>query len=353
MYPAMIKPASIAFVVAALLSGGPARAQEDRKARDAGATLMTAGLLDRKPSLSPEEFTRYWRDVHGPLAARIRGFQQYWQHHLGAPRVGFWPVRGVEQTVPDAYQLEGVAETTFRAAADREKLGQDPAAQALYLDEQNVFQATYLCPSAPGDSLTLLDRFEDGAPQGAQQVPTYIVLLHRAEGAPQDALASYLRDRFGPALAASPELMKVRLHLLQPYDAAAWNTPNVRHDLPPRGQYQAILEIAFRDASAERRFLASPTMKQAAGELPRVVGAMHTYPVTATYTQVYDGRPTLVGLKGLSIAQTILAAGARNQTSPEVLHLLNGPEAQSPSGLTFPDRGATTARTLRQREGAR
>jgi len=329
-----------ALAAATMLAGASQAVAQDYRARDDAAPLMTAGLLERKPSAPPEMFTRYWRDVHGPLAARIHGFYQYWQHHLGAPQADFWPVSGVEQSVPEAYRIQGFAETTFRAAADREKLGQDPAAQALFYDEQNVFRATYLFPSAPGDSHTYLDRFENGAPQGPQRVPTYIVLVQRADGASQDALASYLRDRLGPALAGSPDLMKVRLHLLQPFDPKAWDTPGVAHDLPPRAQYQAILEVAFRDATAERQFLGSPAFRQAASELPHVIRALHTYPVTATYTAVYDGRPTLVGLKGMSVAETILATGARNQVSADVLRLLNGPDVQPPSALVFPGRDA-------------
>jgi hypothetical protein len=38
---------------------------------------------------------------------------------------------------------------------------------------------------------------------------------------------------------------------------------------------------------------------------------------------VLDGRPTLVGLKGLSVAETILATGAANQAGPAVLGIMN------------------------------
>lgn len=38
------------------------------------------GLLRKKPQWSTEEFRSYWRDRHGPLAARVPGLRAYWQN---------------------------------------------------------------------------------------------------------------------------------------------------------------------------------------------------------------------------------------------------------------------------------
>lgn len=38
------------------------------------------GLLDRRSDTSQEEFRRYWREVHGPLAARLPGLRRYEQN---------------------------------------------------------------------------------------------------------------------------------------------------------------------------------------------------------------------------------------------------------------------------------
>ena len=35
----------------------------------------------RKEGLSVEEFQRYWRETHGPIAARIPGVRRYVQNH--------------------------------------------------------------------------------------------------------------------------------------------------------------------------------------------------------------------------------------------------------------------------------
>ncbi len=38
--------------------------------------------VTRKPGMSLEEFQRYWRDVHGPIAAKVPGVRRYIQSHV-------------------------------------------------------------------------------------------------------------------------------------------------------------------------------------------------------------------------------------------------------------------------------
>jgi uncharacterized protein (TIGR02118 family) len=44
--------------------------------------VRTMLALTRQPHLSFEEFDRYWRDVHGPIAAQIPGLTRYVQRHV-------------------------------------------------------------------------------------------------------------------------------------------------------------------------------------------------------------------------------------------------------------------------------
>jgi uncharacterized protein (TIGR02118 family) len=41
-------------------------------------------FVHRRPDLSVEAFQRYWREVHGPIAARIREIRRYVQSHVRA-----------------------------------------------------------------------------------------------------------------------------------------------------------------------------------------------------------------------------------------------------------------------------
>lgn len=83
--------------------------------------------ISRKPELSVEEFQRYWRETHGPIAARIPGLKRYVQCH----------------TAPESYAgraapgFDGAAELWFDSLdAMRAAMG-TPEVQAALEDEKN------------------------------------------------------------------------------------------------------------------------------------------------------------------------------------------------------------------------
>lgn len=39
-------------------------------------------LIHRRPDLNWDEFSRYFRDIHGPLARQLPGLRYYEQHHF-------------------------------------------------------------------------------------------------------------------------------------------------------------------------------------------------------------------------------------------------------------------------------
>jgi uncharacterized protein (TIGR02118 family) len=45
--------------------------------------IKSIAIAHRKAGMTPEDFSRYWKDVHAPLAARvIPGMKKYVQNHL-------------------------------------------------------------------------------------------------------------------------------------------------------------------------------------------------------------------------------------------------------------------------------
>lgn len=44
--------------------------------------IVRMGLLTRNPSMSMDEFRQHWRNVHGPLAAKLPGLRRYRQNHV-------------------------------------------------------------------------------------------------------------------------------------------------------------------------------------------------------------------------------------------------------------------------------
>jgi len=45
--------------------------------------IKSIAVAHRKSGMTPEEFSRYWKDIHAPLAARvIPGMRKYVQNHI-------------------------------------------------------------------------------------------------------------------------------------------------------------------------------------------------------------------------------------------------------------------------------
>ncbi|MGW8370047.1 MAG: EthD family reductase [Gammaproteobacteria bacterium] len=81
-------------------------------------------LLHRRPGMEPEEFSRYWRDVHGPIGARMPGVRKYVQNHARATL--------------DASPLpcDGFAELWFDDMASLERSLASPEGQAALTDSE-------------------------------------------------------------------------------------------------------------------------------------------------------------------------------------------------------------------------
>ena len=322
----------VAAVAGFALLGTPALA-DDRgfAARDDAAQLATNGFLDRRADVAADLFGAYWRDVHGPLAARIDGMHQYWQHHLAAPAPDLLPDviadSGVAVAVSDADRLEGLAEVTFVSEADRAGLGASPAAGQLMDDEQNIFQGTYLHATTAGNTRTLVDHARTGAPQGARDAQHVILLLAATEDGDRGRFRALVTDGVAAPLATAPDVVKVRYHLFEAYDASGWDTPNVDNDRTQAQAFDAWIELGFTDGAAVEAALAS--VGDALAD-PGLIAAVHAYPVGETYTLVYDGRPTLAGLRGYAIMETVTAVGAANQRTLPVLRSLHGDAVEMP-----------------------
>jgi uncharacterized protein (TIGR02118 family) len=82
--------------------------------------------ITRKPGLSPEEFSRYWLEVHGPIGRRIPGLRRLVQSHTVPHPSGFPPA-----------DFDGVAELWFDDLAAVEAARRSPEWRASTEDESN------------------------------------------------------------------------------------------------------------------------------------------------------------------------------------------------------------------------
>ena len=78
-------------------------------------------LIRRKPGMSVEDFHRYWREVHGAIAARIPGLRRYVQCHA------------IEDA--PAADYDGAAEAWFDDLAAVERAVASPEYKAAREDE--------------------------------------------------------------------------------------------------------------------------------------------------------------------------------------------------------------------------
>jgi len=90
-----------------------------------GGAVKNIEFVNRRPGMALEPFRAYWRDVHGPLAAKIPGIRRYEQNHLALTEYenGRSPI------------YDGFAVTWFASTADMKKGTTTPEYLATRADE--------------------------------------------------------------------------------------------------------------------------------------------------------------------------------------------------------------------------
>src|SRR5215472_17600974 len=98
--------------------------------------------ITKKPSLTDEEFFRYWKNVHGPIGARIPGARRIVQSHRIAVvgdqhRPDYDGM--VELWFDDAEALLAARQSAeWKASSDDEVNFIDPARVAYFVTEEHV-----------------------------------------------------------------------------------------------------------------------------------------------------------------------------------------------------------------------
>jgi EthD domain len=291
----------------------------DYAARDASIAINSYTTVLRRPRVPHELFATYWRDVHGPLCARIPGLGWYVQHHLDREQdAHLWPAIDGIAPFPD-YTLDGGVEIGFATAEDQAAF--NAASHLLFADEQNMFAAT-VAYALPRGSRTLVDRLPNAIPNADDGIDR-IHVHFGAAGSDAAAFGDFMRG-FAEALAADPAVLKLRLHLPERYDNAepAPPAPNVDHSVPPERALIAVIEIAFETPMTRRAFFESDVFVATRDGQKTHVAHVSAFAVSGVYTYVRDGQLTLAGLRGSRQAQLIERLGANNQVAADVRRLM-------------------------------
>ena len=300
----------------------------DYAVRDAEGRVAFYVLLWKRKGITLEKFDDYWRDVHGPVCARLPGQYQYWQFHVAHNEGGVFPaVEGVSYSTTEADQFDGIAELTFRSVADRQTWFD--AAGILMDDEHNIFSKAIGYVTEQGLSKTYVDGIATGDPNGDAGLIKFHVLVRQAPGVSTGEFRRYMTDSLAANVARSAKLLKFRLHLFEPPDLSRPDAAGVVHYEAPAQQYQAAYELAFRNHLDMELFFASPEYAAAVREQARYVVQVSPFPERNAYTFVYDGRMTLAGRRGSRTAELITRLGATNQLRADIHDLVVGGIAHS------------------------
>lgn len=288
--------------------------------RDATIAINSYTTVLRRPRVPHDVFATYWRDVHGPLCARIPGLGWYVQTHLDREQdAHLWPAIDGIAPFPD-YELDGGVEIGFASQADQQVF--NDASPILFADEQNMFAAT-VAYALPNGSRTLIDRLPDPTPNGDDGFDHIQVHLG-ARGTDAAAFGEAVA-RFAETLAADPAVLKLRLHRPDRYDNAnpAPPAPHVDHQVPAERELIAVLDFAFETPSTRRALLESDAVLASYAALTAHVAHASAFAVSGVYTYVRDGTLTTAGLRGSRAAQLIERLGANNQVADDVRRLIH------------------------------
>jgi hypothetical protein len=281
-------------------------------ARDENIRCLSYGVMRKLAGLPQDLFAGYWRDVLGPLVARLPGLGYYVQHHFSQDHwANLWPLpNGIRRM---DVVLDGAVEIGF---ADIDGLNRYvKASPVLFGDEFHLFEHT-VAYSLPRGSHTLVDREADGIPNGPDRL--YRLHLH-LNGGSGDGFRPWLSE-WAQHLACALAVRKLRLHLPEPYDNAhpAPPSPYVDHQVSDERKDIGVIEIGFASALAAHEFCESETYRATVEEQRGHLRSVGAFLVTGVYTYIRDGVITTAGLRGSRTAELIERIGAVNQTQDDV-----------------------------------
>jgi hypothetical protein len=293
----------------------------DFGARDSSIAINSYTTVVGRSSVPEERFRSYWRDAHGPLCSRIPGLGWYVQHHF-ARRQDSHLWLAPEGVTPLAdYQLDGAVEIGWSDADTQSEF--QTASSILFSDEQNVFDETAAYP-LPAGSTTLIERDPDPIPNGSDRFDRVHVHFTPRSGS-RESLQRFLETTFATIARDSDEVIKLRVHAPEDHDNSTPNppAPNVHHTVANDRVSLVIIEIAFKDSLARRRFFESDAYTSTLETQAELAEFITPFAVSGVFTFVRDGQLTTAGLRGSRVAELIVDLAALNQEGADVTELMH------------------------------
>ncbi len=191
-------------------------------------------FITRKPTISEAEFHRYWRDVHGPIAKRIRQLDGYIQSH----RIPFAGMNSTYDGVAEGWLKDEAAMAGLRASVEY--------LQGALADEPNFIDMNRVEGMLTTDHVIL-----DG-PSSPSQAKLIFQLKRKSGWSLADA-RQYWIEVHGPIVKKLPGLRRyVQSHLID----AAYTYAEPKWD--------GVAQLWVDDVAAMQKLLDSPEFKEGA-----------------------------------------------------------------------------------------
>jgi hypothetical protein len=284
--------------------------------REDDADCLTLVMpLQARPGITTEDFYEYWLNAHVTLPARFPGISSIFLHCVSFDDATWPRLPGLSHRPPPEDEFHGVPEATF---ITMQGLAEFQAASKVQMDDGiNFMQEIITYRSVADATQTVSDRTGLKVPDGRDGLLRHLLFLRRLDGIETGDFRRFVADTLAPALAASPEVLKVRRHLFEEVEVTL-NHPRVRMSRPLHRQYQAALEVIHADQASLDRLEATQTWAQLAEPIEAHCEVVHAARVSRCITTKYRGDITLAGVRGVAVADVIRRLGADSQLADEV-----------------------------------
>ena len=203
--------------------------------------IVRMGLLTRRPEIGSAEFRRHWRDVHGPLAARLPGLRRYHQNHVVDNRqLAIDHTRG-------SWSIDGISELWFDSVDDMNRAVASEEYQAVARDHHLFVGTTGL--------ITAVQNVVVPVDVTAGPLVKRMSILTRKPGLTPEQFKDEWWGFHAEAVRKFPNLMGYTQNLVVERSAGL-GRPAAHEDLPIDGMVEmwfrsvADIETAFRSPAA-------------------------------------------------------------------------------------------------------
>ncbi len=218
-------------------------------------------VLQKKPGMEQAAFRRHWRQVHGPLAARMPGLQAYRQSHVVDQQQRVPQMRG-----PD--EIDGFAQLWFGDEAAAKAASAAPESKPSYDDLSKFVGAMSLFASETNIIVPLAMPHSPSGPRAKR-----MTLLYATPGMNRDAFRHAWFVEHAALVAKFPRIQGYHQHLITARLPVPAGIAEANVDC------QGVLEMWFDSVADMDAAFSSPAGQAGAQHAGTFLSAITTYVV--------------------------------------------------------------------------